>query len=93
METASKIKTRNSDLRNQNDFPCICFNKATKKKKARAILSPFYVVNMFLKKNPDHNAYIIKYLHFPMALCMQRHMSLMYDNTRNQFLPERRTVI
>lgn len=23
-----------------------------------------------------------------MALCMQRHMSLMYDNTRNQFLPD-----
>lgn len=58
--------------------------------KARAFLSPFYVVNMFKKKikNPDHNAYIIKYLHFPMALCMQRHMSLMYDNTRNQFLPD-----
>lgn len=39
-------------------------------------------------KNPDHIAYIIKYLHFPMALCIQRHMSLMYDNTRNQFLPD-----
>lgn len=59
-------------------------------KKARAFLSPFYVVNMFKKKikNPDHIAYIIKYLHYPMALCIQRHMSLMYDNTRNQFLPD-----
>lgn len=68
-------------------FHAFVSTKAPKKKRAH-----FYLHFMWLiclkKKNPDHNAYIIKYLHFPMALCMQRHMSLMYDNTRNQFLPD-----
>lgn len=64
------------------------FQQSHQKKKRAQFYLHFMWLICLKKKNPDHNAYIIKYLHFPMALCMQRHMSLMYDNTRNQFLPD-----